>query len=194
MGQDLKHIFLWGWKSYQLHQLTSNQQSCRRICAARGLLLPYLTITFQQALLIFSKFHSFNIGFKAKFSNAFQLMIIPEEDLVHRKFRMWSSTNQCQNVTSEQHLRNPNSTVKFCTGLKVSIIVLILSVLWDTYLVWMCPWKGECWRFWILSEFHRRSNLGPNWSQYRESRLSQYSCLFEKYLIYYLIFIKVHHL
>ena len=67
-------------------------------------------------LLVLSQFDRSNMSFEAQFANAFETNVVPQKHFVSRKFRLLSSTNESQDICSEHHFYNPDTTIKLYTS------------------------------------------------------------------------------
>ena len=52
------------------------------------------------------------MSFEAQFANTFKTNIVPQEHFIRRKFGLLTSTNESQDICSEHHFDNPNTTIK----------------------------------------------------------------------------------
>lgn len=62
---------------------------------------------------VLPQFDCFNDRPKTKFSDAFELVVIPQEYFVHGKFGMGPSAYQSQYVGPEKHLNDSDSSIEF---------------------------------------------------------------------------------
>ena len=69
------------------------------------------TIGNDEHLLVFSQLDSLDLSTKGKFSNALELMIVPEHHFVIWPLRTFAPSDQGQDVAPIEHLYDANSTV-----------------------------------------------------------------------------------
>ena len=66
-------------------------------------------------LLVFTQLDRLDHRSEAKFSDAFQLVVIPKHHFVRREFRSLPTANKGEDVASEEHLDDSDSPLKLCT-------------------------------------------------------------------------------
>ena len=75
--------------------------------------------------LVSSKLYGVDVLLERQLSNALLLMIIPEHHFICWVFRMRTASHKRKNITSEQHLYNPNASIEFsleCVFVRTRIV------------------------------------------------------------------------
>ena len=65
-------------------------------------------------LHIFAQFNSLYLITEGKLANALELMVVPEHHFIGGPFRAPAATNQCQNITPEEHFNYTNAAIQVC--------------------------------------------------------------------------------
>ena len=74
-------------------------------------MLELVNLTNGMHLLVLSKSDCFDFCTEGEFTNALQLVVVPQHNFVIWPFRTFTSTHECKDIASVEHLYNANPTI-----------------------------------------------------------------------------------
>ena len=74
-------------------------------------MLELVNLTNGKHLLVLSKSDCFDFCTEGEFTNALQLVVVPQHNFVIGPFRTFTSTHECKDIASVEHLYNANPTI-----------------------------------------------------------------------------------